>query len=121
MQFRSSPTALIGRGRQQYFTPAPGEPAELSSPYRSWPGAGATVEDVARKQSANQEFVPRTRLFDGKNVRLGDLRRLRQQLSRLGKQSPGDLAIQVSIAPIFVGEGIEDAVLAGPQFDGIPA
>jgi hypothetical protein len=40
----------------------------------------------------------------------------RKQIFRLGEQLFGDFSGEVSVPGVFVGEGIEDAVPAGPSF-----
>src|ERR1700688_1428619 len=58
--------------------------------------------------------------FCGKNFRLRDVRRLRKKIFGFGKKSFGDLSVKVSVAPIFIGECVKDAVLSRPQFNCVP-
>src|SRR5579864_7872629 len=57
----------------------------------------------------------------GKNLRLGNVWRLGEQIFRLRKEGFGDFSIQMGVAAVFVGKRIENSILAWPHLDGVPA
>src|ERR1700692_3835754 len=65
-----------------------------------------------------------SRAFSGlhrKNLGLGNLWRLGEQIFRLRKEGFGDFSIQMGVAAVFVGKRIKNAILARSQLDGVPA
>jgi hypothetical protein len=57
----------------------------------------------------------------GKNLGLGNLWRLGEQIFRLREEGFGDFSIQMGVATMFVGKRIKNAILARSQLDGVPA
>src|SRR5271168_4671109 len=57
----------------------------------------------------------------GENFRLGDIRRFGKEILGFGEERLGNFTVQVGIAAVLIGKGIEDTVFSGAHFNGVPA
>src|ERR1700688_2083579 len=90
------------------------------NPLKFATGSLISGTDAGRPPTNN---VPRRTIsgLHGKNLGLGNLWRLDEEIFRLRKEGFGDFSIQMGVAAVFVGKRIKDAVLAWSQLDGVPA
>src|ERR1700739_2427508 len=73
------------------------------------------------RHSATQMLPSRASGFCRENFGLGNIRRLGKQFFGFGKQRFGNFSVQVSVAAVLVGKGIEYSVLSRAQLNCVPA